>query len=117
MKFIRFIPIVISLMLVNQAHFAEQQTSGRFLPTEKVSIDPAEGIISTIEGIELEEWQIADDIVKYIPENLYEKINGRAEYYLSYNMNFMIYARYTKGPDKFPSINLSVFDVMRRIPD
>ena len=56
-------------------------------------------------------WQLNDEVEQYTPENLYELINGRAEYYLSYNMTSMIYASYKKANDNSKFMYVSIFDM------
>ena len=58
-----------------------------------------------------EGWLLTDEVAEYIPENLYELINGRAEYYLSYNVISMIYAPYNKAGDNSKFMEVSIFDM------
>lgn len=58
-----------------------------------------------------EGWLLTDEVAEYIPENLYELINGRAEYYLSYNVISMIYASYNKASDNSKFMEVSIFDM------
>jgi len=103
-----YLNTLIGLTIINLILFQPRPAEGKsFLENGKNESE----IISVIEMIELRGWELSGEATKYIPENLYEKINGRAEYYLSYNMNCMIFAKYTDGSDKYKSIDLSVYDM------
>ena len=56
-------------------------------------------------------WELYDNVLRFIPENLYEHINGRAEYYLSFNMITMTFASFRKSTNNSNFINLSIFDM------
>ncbi len=110
MKLLRYLISFIGLTIINLTLFQTQPADGKAL-AEIGNRDSEEEIIAAIEEIEIKGWELSGETTKYIPENLYEKINGRAEYYLSYNMNCMIFARYTGGSDEYRPINLSVYDM------
>jgi len=56
-------------------------------------------------------WELYDKVLQFIPENLYEQINGRAEYYLSFNMITMTFVSFRKSADNTNFINLSIYDM------
>jgi hypothetical protein len=56
-------------------------------------------------------WAIYDRIMHYTAENLYEQINGRAEYYIAYDVIGMTFASFEKRTDSHFSINLSIYDM------
>lgn len=60
-------------------------------------------------------WSIYDAIFFFTPENLYEKINGRAEYYIAYDVIGMTFASFEKKTDSGCYINLSIYDMGRPI--
>ena len=45
-------------------------------------------------------WELYDTVMQFTPENLYEHINGRAEYYLAYDVIGMTFASFEKSTDK-----------------
>lgn len=47
----------------------------------------------------------------FTAENLYEQINGRAEYYISYDVIGLTFASFDKKTDSAISINLSIYDM------
>ena len=49
--------------------------------------------------------------MQFGPENLYEQINGRAEYYLAYDVIGMTFASFDKSTDNSIFINLSIYDM------
>jgi hypothetical protein len=57
------------------------------------------------------DWRIYDKIIHFTPENLYEKINGRAEYYIAYDVIGMTFACFEKKTDSGSYINLSIYDM------
>ena len=64
-----------------------------------------------VSGLTPEGWELYDKVLHFTPENLYEQINGRAEYYLAYNVSGMTFASFDKITDNRISINLSVYDM------
>jgi hypothetical protein len=56
-------------------------------------------------------WEIFDRVKQFTPENLYEQINGRAEFFLAYNMVRMTFASFTNSADKGLFIDLSIYDM------
>jgi len=56
-------------------------------------------------------WQIFDEVKQFTPENLYEQINGRAAFFLSYDMIRMTYARFVNSDETTQFINLSIYDM------
>ena len=56
-------------------------------------------------------WQIFDEVKQFTPENLYEQINGRAAFFLSYDMIRMTYVRFVNSDETTQFINLSIYDM------
>ena len=44
-------------------------------------------------------WQIFDEIKQFTPENLYEQINGRAAFFLAYDMIQLTYVSFAYGEE------------------
>ena len=44
-------------------------------------------------------WTIYDKVMHFTAENLYEQINGRAEYYIAYDVIGMTFASFDKKTD------------------
>ena len=56
-------------------------------------------------------WALYGKVIQFTPINLYEIINGRAEYYLSYDMIRMTFASFRKSTDNSIFINLSIYNM------
>jgi hypothetical protein len=56
-------------------------------------------------------WQILDGVKQFTPENLYEQINGRASFFLAYDMIRMTYVSFVKRDETTKFINLSIYDM------
>ena len=56
-------------------------------------------------------WELHDKVMQFTPENLYEQINGRAEYYLAYDAIGATFASFDKSTDDSVFINLSIYDM------
>jgi hypothetical protein len=49
--------------------------------------------------------------MRFTAENLYEQIDGRAEYYIAYDVEDLTFASYDKTGELGVSVNISVFDM------
>ncbi|MBW2635147.1 MAG: hypothetical protein JRE14_13680, partial [Deltaproteobacteria bacterium] len=56
-------------------------------------------------------WQIFDEIKQFTPENLYEQINGRASFFLAYDMVKMTYASFVNSTNSEQFVDLSIYDM------
>ena len=56
-------------------------------------------------------WRIYDRVMRFTAENLYEQIDGRAEYYIAYDVIDLTFASFDKNETIGQSINVSVFDM------
>ena len=56
-------------------------------------------------------WHIYNDIEQFTPENLYEQINGRASFFLAYDMVKMTYVSFVHSiiPEQF--VDLSIYNM------
>jgi CubicO group peptidase (beta-lactamase class C family) len=64
-----------------------------------------------VESLTPEGWELHDRVTQFTPENLYEQINGRAEYYLAYDVMGMTFASFDKSTDNSVFIDLSIYDM------
>jgi hypothetical protein len=68
-----------------------------------------------VKSLSLNGWKLHDDIEIFKPINLYDKIDGRAEYYLSYDLVWAIFCSFRSSTDdRFP-IELSIFNMLTPI--
>lgn len=72
---------------------------------------PPEKLANLVAGITPKGWELYDKVLEFTPENLYEQINGRAEYYIAYNMINMIYASFNKCTANGTAFNLFIYDM------
>jgi hypothetical protein len=56
-------------------------------------------------------WQIFDEIKQFTQENLYEQINGRASFFLAYDIIRMTYVSFVNSDETTQFINLSIYDM------
>jgi len=63
------------------------------------------------ESLTPEGWKLYDKVMQFTPENLYQQINGRAEYYLAYDVIGMTFAGFDKGTKDSIFIDLSIYDM------
>ena len=56
-------------------------------------------------------WKIHDKVMYFVPENLYEHIDGRAEFYLAYDMIRMCFVSFEKSSDSGIFIDISIYDM------
>ena len=52
-------------------------------------------------------WKIFDEVKQFVPENLYEQINGRASFFLAYDMIEMTYASFVNRVNPAQFMDLS----------
>jgi len=58
-----------------------------------------------------EGWQIFDKIKQFMPENLYEQIDGRASFFLAYDMVEMTHVAFENSAHPGQFLDLSIFDM------
>ena len=84
--------------------------TAQFTERSELSSPSAELTNETVENHVPEGWRIYGKVLRFVPENLYEHINGRAEFYLAYNMVSLTFANFEKtGEEKY--IHVSVYDM------
>jgi hypothetical protein len=77
--------------------------------------DPSDGETNDLSGILASfrptDWEIFDEVKRFTPESLYEQINGRAEFFLSYDVVSMTFASYVNRFDVGQFIDISIYDM------
>ena len=69
-------------------------------------------LTATLSGLTPEGWSLYDDaVLTFTAENLYEQIDGRAEFYLAYDVVDMTFASYERGTEGGQFIDVSVYDM------
>lgn len=59
----------------------------------------------------LEGWTIAEGPVEYLPDDLYEYLDGGAERYVTHGFHRLLHVRYQLGDDPLASVTLDLFDM------
>jgi len=76
------------------------------------AVGPQSSLFETLSALTPEGWKLYDDtVLTFTAESLYEKINGRAEFYLAYDVINMTFASYEKGEAAEQFIDVSVYDM------
>jgi len=75
----------------------EEQTAGGL--SEELTLLTPEG------------WELFGEVLRFTAANLYEQIDGRAEFYLAYDMVEMRFASYEKSGDDVQFIDVSIYDM------
>jgi hypothetical protein len=92
-------------LLVAGCGFIQQNPKQSNIPASKADLD------EIVTAITPQGWKIHDMILRFTPENLYQLINGRAEFYLAYDVVKMNFTRFEKNEDSDSFINVSVYDM------
>jgi hypothetical protein len=71
----------------------------------------AEKIGAMVRDLRPDGLEPSNDVEIFKPENLYEKINGRAEYYLSYDMIWAVFGSFSSSNDGPSSIELAIYNM------
>ena len=93
------------ILLVAGCGFVQQNPHQNHIPDSKANLD------EIVAAITPQGWKIHDRILRFTPENLYQLINGRAEFYLAYDVVRMNFTRFKKNDNSDSFINVSVYDM------
>ena len=77
----------------------------------ELTVTASQSLSVKVAGLTLNGWEIYDKVLQFTAENLYEQINGRAEFYLAYDVMGMTFASFEKGTDNGHFIDLSIYDM------
>ena len=77
------------------------------------SADPAESAIADLlpPAADLAGWKVAAGPAEYVPETLFEHLNGGAERYVSHGFRRLVHVRYQFADDPAACVTLDVFDM------
>ncbi|MCK4701224.1 MAG: hypothetical protein KAT38_12840, partial [Bacteroidales bacterium] len=110
MKLYKSLIFVMCLVLFTVVVAKGQTTVRDTVPQDDIATS-AEKAALMVTSLTPKGWELYDKVIQFTPENLYEQINGRAEYYLSYDMIRMTFASFRKSTDNSIFINLSIFNM------
>ena len=68
-------------------------------------------LAGAVAGFTPEGWQISERVKQFTPETLYEQINGRATFFLAYDMVRMTYISFVDDDEITKFMNLSIYDM------
>lgn len=71
----------------------------------------SQGLPEILAGLTPKGWQIFDEVKEFTPENLYEQINGRASFFLAYDMIRMTYVSFVNSDETAKFIDLGIYDM------
>ena len=71
----------------------------------------SEKIPEILQALTPKGWEIYDRVKQFTPKNIYEQINGRAEFFLAYNMIEMNFVSFIKKNHEDQFIDLSVYNM------
>lgn len=78
---------------------------------EEIAATSPQGLSVKVAGLAPNGWEIYDNVLHFKAENLYEQINGRAEFYLAYDMIGMTFASFERSAKNEHFIDLSIYDM------
>lgn len=74
-------------------------------------LDASQNLAEAVAGFTPQGWHIFDAVKQFTPETLYEQINGRASFFLAYDMIRMTYASFVDDDEMAKFLNLSIYDM------
>jgi len=99
----RLIPLTILLVIASCGISTTAKVDSEYAKSEP------ERTAMMVESLTPEGWELHDTVMQFTPENLYEQINGRAEYYLAYDVIGMTFASFDKSTDEGFGVGKSGF--------
>ena len=113
--------LLVSIAAVGQPACSRERAgeSGGALPARAPESDtatsqraPDVGLLAeAVTGTAPAGWVLDGALEQYTPQNLYEKINGLAELFLSYDVVALTFASFAKPPDAEVVFDVSVYDM------
>ena len=68
-------------------------------------------LAETVTALRPEGWEIHNRVMWYTAENLYELIDGRAEFYIAYDVVGLCFASFTRSNESDIFIDVSIYDM------
>jgi hypothetical protein len=100
--FLKLLSMVLTILLFHVAFDSVRSAAG----------DHSYGIVSQrLTKILPSGWKLMETIKHFTPENLYEHIDGRAEFFLAYGVVHMTFATYIHQTDTATFIDVCVYDM------
>ncbi len=74
-------------------------------------LDASQSLPTAVAGFTPQGWHIAEGVKQFTPQNLYEQINGRASFFLAYDIIRMTHASFVYGDETAKFVDLSIYDM------
>jgi len=74
-------------------------------------VDAASSLAEAVGDFTPQGWQIEGGIKQFTPQTLYEQINGRATFFLAYDMIRLIFVSFGYGDEPAKFVDLSIYDM------
>ena len=90
------------------------QTSTEYTqrPSQKTAQDPVpQDLPKKIASLAPKGWKIFDKVKQFTPQTLYDQIDGRAEFFLAYDIIRMTFASFISNANEGQFIDLSIYDM------
>jgi len=110
MRLVKSLKIVLGLVLLMMVVVVCQRVIKQTIPPGDVAASP-QRLATMAASLAPKDWEIYDKVRQFAAENLYEQIDGRAEYYIAYDVIGLTFASFDKSTDNSISINLSIYDM------
>lgn len=93
------------------AAYGEEETAVADSTVEPATIDEmTQTIAQALSNVSVEGWERSTD-ERYVVENLYDKINGRSELFMSYGVRGMVFATFTQTGQASRFIDVFLYDM------
>jgi len=96
-------PVIVGLVVLIFAAVMPVRSGGQSAASQSLS--------EAMAGFVPQGWQILGKVKQFTPETLYEQINGRASFFLTYDLIRMTYVSFVYGDETAKFINLSIYDM------
>jgi len=110
MRLYKSLKIVMGLVLLMMMVVVCQRVIKQTIPPGDLAASP-QSLAMMVASLAPEGWEIYDKVMQFTAENLYEQIDGRAEYYIAYDVIGLTFASFDKSTDNGLSLNLSIYDM------
>ena len=97
--------------LVMLLFIAQASLSGLHFGSFMEKASASERISEMMQTLTPKGWEIYDRVKRFTPENLYEQINGRAEFFVAYDMIEMTFVSFINKSHEEQFIDLSVYNM------
>ncbi|GMV92862.1 MAG: hypothetical protein AMXMBFR82_26400 [Candidatus Hydrogenedentota bacterium] len=103
--------VVCAVVFTGLVALGQEDDGGGGTAVEPVQLDKLTSTIAAaLSGVDVEGWE-RSPVERYVVENLYDKINGRSELYMSYGVRGMVFATYTRTGHPTDFVDVFLYDM------